>query len=290
MEHILNVLKGIIIGIANAIPGVSGGTMMVITKVFDRIMDVIGNLSIKKILDNFLFLMFIGIGMVIGIFVSAKLLDKAFELFYIQTQFFFMGIVAGSLPAIYKEATSEEKFRPIHIIPFISGLAVIIVVTILSNMTMDHSVITEVTPASFIYMMVCLMIAAAAMIMPGLSGSLVMVILGAYQSIIAAIANLRERWGLVIPAAIGAIIGIILCGKAVNAALRKSKLGTYAVILGLIVGSFYAIFPRESSESGIAVTWTASSIIYGIIFLVLGAALPLAFDKLGSVITKKEGS
>ena len=288
MEHILNVLKGIIIGIANAIPGVSGGTMMVITKVFDKVMDILGNLSVKKIFENFFFLMFLGIGMVIGILVSAKVLDKAFELFYIQTQFFFMGIVAAPLPAIYKEATSESRFKPIHIIPFICGLAVIIAVTIISGNTAERSVMTEVTPGNFIYMMVCLMIAAAAMIMPGLSGSLVMVILGAYQSIIAALANLRERWGLVIPALIGAVIGILLCGKAISKALKKSKLGTYAVILGLIVGSFYAIFPRNNAESGIAVTWTASTIVYGIICLVLGAALPLFFDKLSSVINKKE--
>lgn len=288
MEYVINVLKGIVIGIANSVPGVSGGTMMVIMKVFDRLMDIISNLSVKKIIENFFFLLTIGIGMVVGILASATLLDFCFERFYVQTQFFFMGIVGGSLPSIYKEATSNGKFKKIHAAPFAAGLVLMIAVTILSfSANKDGgTVYTTLTPFTFFYMLICLCIAAAAMIMPGLSGSLVMVILGAYRTIIEAISldNIRERWGLVIPAMLGAVLGIILCAKAITKALEKSKQGTYAVILGLIIGSFYAIFPRPENGQSI----TGMSIVFGIIFLILGAALPLAFDILGSRITKKE--
>ncbi|PUU97414.1 DUF368 domain-containing protein, partial [Acinetobacter baumannii] len=67
MEHIINILKGIVIGIANSIPGVSGGTMMVITKVFGRLMGILGDISVKKIKDNFVFLFTLALGMGIGI-------------------------------------------------------------------------------------------------------------------------------------------------------------------------------------------------------------------------------
>ena len=288
MEYALNVLKGVVIGVANAIPGVSGGTMMVILKVFNRLMDILSDISIKKIKDNFFFLLTIGIGMVIGILGSATLLDYCFEHFYVQTQFFFMGIVAGSLPSVYREATSEGKFKPVHAIPFVIGLIIIIVVTVLSMNTSGGFVMTELTVPGFIYMFVCLTLAAAAMIMPGLSGSLVMLILGAYQSIIEAISmdNIRTRFPIIIPAALGAVVGILLCAKAVTVALKKSRCGTYAAILGLICGSFFAIWPRETAEGGASFVWGMTA-VYAFIFLAVGIALPLAFDKLGSVIGKK---
>lgn len=289
MEYVLNVLKGTVIGVANAIPGVSGGTMMVILKVFDRLMDILSDLSIKKIKDNFFFLLTIGIGMVIGILGSATVLSYCFEHYYVQTQFFFMGIVAGSLPSVYKEAVSEGKLRPIHAVPFIIGLVLMIAVTIASLHVSDGSVITKLTVPSFVYMFVCLMLAAAAMIMPGLSGSLVMVILGAYQTIIEAISmdNIRERYPLIIPAILGAAAGILLCAKAVSIALKKSRQGTYAAIMGLIVGSFFAIWPRKTAEGGADFQWGMTA-VFAFIFLVIGIAVPFIFDKLGSKTAAKE--
>ncbi|MBQ5331241.1 MAG: DUF368 domain-containing protein [Oscillospiraceae bacterium] len=289
MEYILNIVKGVFIGVANAIPGVSGGTMMVIMKVFDRLMDILGNISFKKIKDNFFFLLTIGIGMAVGVLASATVLDYCFEEFYVQTQFFFMGVVAGSLPAIYKEATSDGKFRPVHIVPFIAGFAVMIAVTLISMQGGSDDVITELTLPVFIYLFLCLAVAAAAMIMPGLSGSLVLLILGGYRSVIEAVSldNIAERFPILIPAALGAVFGIIGCAKAVTVALKKSKLGTYAVIMGLIIGSFFAIFPRETAEGGEDLEWGITA-VYGIIALVAGAAIPLLFDRFGSGNAKKE--
>lgn len=276
----MNVLKGVVIGIANAIPGVSGGTMMVIMKVFDRLLGAV-SLNIKKLKENFVFLLTIVLGMGIGVILSSKVLSICFEQFYVQTQFFFMGVVLGSLPMIYKEATKEQKLAPIHIIPFIIGVAVIIGVSVVSMSTGSNTVHTELTASNFIYLMIISIIAAAAMIMPGLSGSLVLLILGGYQTMIQAIDEMNIP--ILIPIGIGVILGIVLCAKLITICLKKWQRGTYAVILGLICGSFYAIFPRESTDAktgeitGANFEFNTTGII-AIVIGIIGVLLPLSME------------
>lgn len=286
MEHVINVLKGIVIGVANAIPGVSGGTMMVIMKVFDRLLGAV-TLNLKKLKENFVFLLTIVIGMGIGVILSSKVLSVCFEQFYVQTQFFFMGVVLGSLPMIYKEATKEKKLSPIHLIPFIIGVAVIIGVSLVSESMGANTVRTSLDTSTFIYLTIISIVAAAAMIMPGLSGSLVLLILGGYQTVIQAVDEMNIP--ILIPVAIGVIIGIVLCAKLITICLKKWQRGTYSVILGLIFGSFYAIFPRESTSvqivDGIETTITegadfefnATGII-AIVIGIVGVLLPLSME------------
>lgn len=285
MEHIVNVLKGAVIGIANAIPGVSGGTMMVIMKVFDRLLGAV-TLNLKKLKENFVFLLTILIGMGIGVILSAKVLSYCFEEFYVQTQFFFMGVVLGSLPMIYKEATKEKKLSPVHIIPFLIGLGVIIGVTVASMSMGANSVRTSLDAGTFFYLTVISIVAAAAMIMPGLSGSLVLLILGGYQTVIQAVDEMNIP--ILIPVAIGIIIGVVLCAKLITVCLKKWFRGTYAAILGLICGSFYAIFPRETpgTEGSTDFTFNTSGII-AIIIGIIGVMLPLSMGYIDSKKNKK---
>lgn len=286
MEHFINVLKGVVIGIANAIPGVSGGTMMVIMKVFDRLLGSV-TLNLKKLKENFVFLLTIIIGMGIGVILSSKVLSVCFEQFYVQTQFFFMGVVLGSLPMIYKEATKENKLTPVHLIPFIIGIAVIICVSLLSSSMGANTVRTSLDFSTFIYLMIISILAAAAMIMPGLSGSLVLLILGGYQTVIQAVDEMNIP--ILIPVGVGVIIGVVACAKVITICLKKWQRGTYAVILGLIFGSFYAIFPRETTSveivDGIEKTVTEgadfafnSTGIIAILIGIVGVLLPLSME------------
>lgn len=286
MEHVVNVLKGIVIGVANAIPGVSGGTMMVIMKVFDRLLGAV-SFNLKKLKENFWFLLTIVIGMGIGVILSSKVLSICFEQFYVQTQFFFMGVVLGSLPMIYKEATKEKKLAPVHLMPFAIGVAVIIGVSLISSSMGANTVRTTLDVSTFIYLVIVSIIAAAAMIMPGLSGSLVLLILGGYQTAIQAVDEMNIP--ILIPIAIGIIIGIVACAKIITICLEKWQRGTYSVILGLIFGSFYAIFPRESTSvqiiDGVEKTVTEganfhfnSTGIIAIIIGIIGVILPLSME------------
>lgn len=293
MEHLFNVLKGAVIGVANAIPGVSGGTMMVIMKVFDRLMGAV-SLNIKKLKENFVFLFTILLGMVIGVVLAAKVLNICFENYFVQTQFFFMGVVLGSLPMIYKEAVKEGKLKPIHLLPFAVGFGIIIGVTVVSQ-SMDNSVIETLTVGNFFYLVAILIIAAAAMIMPGLSGSLVLLILGGYQTAINAVDTMNIP--ILIPIAIGAGLGVILCAKVITICMKKWRKGTYSVILGLIVGSFYAIWPRETTSteivngvetvvtSGANFEFNTTGII-AILIGIVGIILPLSME----LLDRKKGS
>lgn len=263
-------------------------------KVFDRLLGAV-SLNIKKLKENFWFLFTIIIGMGIGVILSAKVLNICFENFYVQTQFFFMGVVLGSLPMIYKEATKEKKLSPVHIIPFAIGLGVIIGVTVFSQ-SMDNSVIESLNVGNFFYLVIISIIAAAAMIMPGLSGSLVLLILGGYQTVINAVDTMNIP--VLIPVGVGVVLGIVLCAKVITVCLKKWQRGTYAVILGLIVGSFYAIWPRESQTTEIidgvetVVTEGANFQLNGtgiiaIVIGIIGVLLPLSMELLDR---KKKGS
>ena len=154
-------------------------------------------------------------------YLSSKVLSICFENFFVQTQFFFMGVVLGSLPMIYKEGTSEKKFKPIHIIPFLIGLGIIIGVTVISMSTTSSSITTELDGGTFVFLLVSCVIAAAAMIMPGLSGSLVLLILGGYHTVITAVSDMNIP--ILIPAAIGILIGVVLCAKLITLCLKKWK-------------------------------------------------------------------
>lgn len=283
MEHILNVLKGVVIGIANAIPGVSGGTMMVIMKVFDKLL---GAVSIKNLKKNLPFLIPILIGMAAGIILSAKVLTVCFETYYVQTQMFFLGVVLGSLPMIYKEGIANGKFKPFHIIPFLVGVAIIIIVSLANSGS--SSVYTKLNAGVFFYLMIASIISAAAMIMPGLSGSLVLLMLGGYQTMLQAVDEMNIP--ILIPIAIGVLIGIIACAKVITICLKKCYKGTYAVIIGMILGSLYAIFPRQTIDadgvvSGADFSITSPSGIFGIITCIIGILLPLGM----MVLDKKKG-
>lgn len=284
MTHIINVLKGVVIGIANAIPGVSGGTMMVIMKVFDRLLGAV-TLNLKKLKENFVFLLTILLGMGIGVILSANVLTTCFENYFVQTQFFFMGVVLGSLPMIYRIATEKKKFSAIHIIPFLIGVGTIIGVTVASMSMGTNTAHDSLSAGTFFYLAAISVVAAAAMIMPGLSGSLVLLILGGYQTVIQAVDKMNIP--ILIPVAVGIIIGVVLCARLITICLKKWYRGTYAVILGLICGSFYAIWPREDpgTKGSADFAFNMTGII-AIIIGIIGVMLPLSMD----LIDKKKNN
>ena len=127
-EGALNVVKGIAVGIADAIPGVSGGTLAVILKIYDRLLPAI-SLNLKKLKKNIGFLMTVGIGIVLGIVIASKILSYLFEAHNVPTQMFFMGVIIGSIPGIYKECTKERKLRPADAVPFLIAAAAMLVFT-----------------------------------------------------------------------------------------------------------------------------------------------------------------
>lgn len=262
MKYVILALKGIAIGIANAIPGVSGGTIAVITKIYDELLESITP-NIKKLIKNMPFLLPVGIGMIIGILLAAKVLAFLFETYNVPTQLFFLGIILGSMPMIYQEATREKKLQPINIIPFLIGAGIMIGMFFVRTDNIS-SVDSNLTLGNAVLFVLAAFLAAVAMIIPGISGALVMKILGAYDAAIMAVNDMNIP--VILLFAVGAIVGIFVAAKIISMLLKKFRKETYCIIAGLIIGSVPSVFP-----SGFK--FDAQGIV-GIVLLVVGLAVP----------------
>ncbi|MGN0675470.1 MAG: DUF368 domain-containing protein [Oscillospiraceae bacterium] len=261
------VLKGIAIGIGNAIPGVSGGTIAVVTKIFDRLIEAITP-NIKKLIKNMPFLIPVGIGMVIGIFLTAISLDYLFETYYVPTQLLFLGLILGSLPLIMKECKKDSKrIRPINLIPFFIGVIFMIALLFTSNGSAMFTDGALGLRDIFLYVIMGF-IAAVAMIIPGVSGSMIMKVFGAYDSVISAVASLDLA--VLICFGAGAVIGIFAAARIIDMLMKKFRQGTYCLIIGLIVGSVPHIFPAQFR-------FDVQGIV-GVILLFIGIAIPLLME------------
>lgn len=242
IEYLRYFLCGLVFGTANVIPGVSGGTMLVVFGVFDRLTEAIS--GIKKIFENFWFLFTFALGAGGGIILSSFVISSLFQSFGVQTNMFFIGLILGGVPLIYKFGTEEQKVKPSCIVPFVIAMAVVIGLTVLEKMDvfkLAPDVVTGFDIVISLKLVVCAAIAAVTMIIPGISGSFVMMLLGVYETIIGAIKDMN--FFVIIPFAIGAVIGIIGGAKLISVLIRKNKLMVYSALMGLVIGSVYAILP-----------------------------------------------
>lgn len=267
-DSIILLFKGIAIGIGNSIPGVSGGTIAVVTKIYDRLIGAITP-NIKKLIKNMPFLIPVGIGMVLGIFFTALALEKLFEVYNVPTQLAFMGLIVGSLPLVLNECKKEQKkIRPINLIPFAVGVLFMIALLFAGSGKALFSG-SELSAGDIVLYVVMGFIAAVTMIIPGVSGSMVMKIFGAYDSVISAVANIEIP--VLVTFAVGAVLGVFVAAKVIDTLIKKYRQGIYCLIIGLIVGSVPHIFPAEfrfNMQGKI-----------GIILFFVGAAVPLLMER-----------
>ena len=272
IEYLRYFLCGLVFGTANVIPGVSGGTMLVVFGVFDRLTEAIS--GIKKIFENFWFLFTFALGAGGGIILSSFVISSLFQSFGVQTNMFFIGLILGGVPLIYKFGTEEQKVKPSCIVPFVIAMAVVIGLTVLEKMNvfkLAPDVVTGFDIVISLKLVVCAAIAAVTMIIPGISGSFVMMLLGVYETIIGAIKDMN--FFVIIPFAIGAVIGIIGGAKLISMLIRKNKLMVYSALMGLVIGSVYAILPDGfgfNLQTG-----------YGFACALLGVLAALLVEKLG---------
>lgn len=236
---------GIVLGVSNVIPGVSGGTMAVVFGVYDRLLSVI-TINIKKILSMWKFWLPLGIGMGIGILGFSTVIITLFEHYPMATNWFFIGLIAGSLPLIIgkiRNACGENVQSPplSVVVCMLTALAAMIVMDMLNNNNFGATLYTELTPGLFALLLGASALAAIAMIIPGISGSFLLLVLGAYTTIIGAISALNIP--LLIPVALGVIIGLLGGAGLVRLLLAKIPAQTYGAILGLVAGSLVVIYP-----------------------------------------------
>ncbi len=239
-EYISNVIKGIVIGCANIIPGVSGGTVAVSMGVFDTIIlsvnGVIGKRGERK--QHFFTLLPLLIGVTIGLLVFSKLISFLFEYAPLPTFAAFLGMVFGSLPLLAKNSL-KEGFHPLSIVWFLASTGLVL---LMNFFEVGGDASATYTVWSAIMLTLAMMIAAASMVMPGLSGSFVMLLFGRYEMALNAVAKFELL--KLVPMAIGAGLGIILVAKLMASLLKHHYASTYAVIMGFVTGSIVVMISR----------------------------------------------
>lgn len=236
-----NIFGGMFVGIANIIPGVSGGTMLVIFNLFDRLMYAISDIFKKKTntrWQSIKLLIEVLFGAGIGIIIFAKLLGITLKYLEAETIFWFMGLILFSVPIVIKEEMKGEKFS---ILAFLIGFLFIIGLQYLQMKNPTNSSNETMNMIHFITLIICGIIGGATMIFPGVSGSMVLLVLGKYEMIRSYIDKLTS---LDINAfislcffGIGIILGIILSAKLTSFLLKKYKGKTVSIILGFIIAS-----------------------------------------------------
>lgn len=270
MDFLSRMLKGLAVGVANIIPGVSGGTMAVVMGIYDRLIGAVSDLR-KDFKNSVLYLLPIGIGAVLGILLFSRLIEFLLRDFAMPTNLFFLGLIVGSIPMIYRRAV-KERFQPVSIVPFVICFAIMMGMTLLQTVSdAGSALIATLTPVSTIQLILAGAVAAACMIMPGISGSMVLVLMGVYTSVLTAISSLNIP--VLIPVAIGILIGLLGGAKLIDFFMKRYEQQTYFAILGLIAGSILPILLSAGYTPGVQT-------LLSVFTFVLGAALALWMGKL----------
>lgn len=227
-------------GIANVIPGVSGGTIAIIFNIYDELMECI-TINIKTIFKHLNFLIPLGIGMICGIIGLSKLMEILFDNFPTQTYFAFIGIIIGSLPLMFSKVKANGKIDLKSIISFLIMFSIMILTTYTkTDKEAGEVLFTTLNFNSFLILFFSMALASATMIIPGVSGSMLLIVLGMYKTIMFEVINNRNI-PLLIPSALGGIVGILLGAKLIRVLLEKFPKITYMGIIGLLIGSAYQL-------------------------------------------------
>ncbi|MGN0374332.1 MAG: DUF368 domain-containing protein [Butyrivibrio sp.] len=289
MKFIFDIIKGIFIGVANIIPGVSGGTMAVSMGVYDKLIGSINNLT-KEFKKSFITLLPIAIGMIGGIGIFSFIIPYCLTNYSFQTCMCFVGLIMGGIPAIFVNMQNsldreQKKINPLHIISFLVFLGIAVFMAIANPTSATADSIT-INPLMIILLIVMGAICAAAMVIPGISGSLLLMMLGYYSGIIGTISSflsaLKNMDGsalvhcilVLVPFAVGCILGVLLISKLITWLLKRFESITYCGILGLIAASPFAILYKMENPS-----YTPVSVAIGIVLFIVSALFTYFFGR-----------
>lgn len=262
---------GILIGAAMMSPGVSGGVLAVILGIYDKMIYSLTNLF-KNFKKNFVFLFFLGIGVLVGAVYFSKILIFLFDKYEIQTKFLFMGLILGGIPFLYK--TVIKKNEEINIKIIIITISFSLILLYFSSNSIKINIDTSNLLNNFISMFIAGFLYSIGKVVPGISGAFILVMLGVYNYLLNIIANpfsicLYDIFKL-IPFVIGFILGVIIFLKLINY-LLKNKLGiTYSIIIGFIIGSVPVLIPKFNN---------IFSILSGLLFIIIGYFISIKLSK-----------
>lgn len=291
MNNILNFIRGFCMALADSVPGVSGGTIAFLLGFYDKFIVSLDNLisgDKKEKKESIIFLIKIGTGWVVGFILAVLVLANLFETHIYKVSSLFLGFVLFSIPLICIEEKNVLKGKYRNIVFTIIG-AILVVLLSIFNPSADVNV-ANLTIGSAIYIFITGAIAVTAMVLPGISGSTLLLIFGLYLPIIGAIKEILHLNFAYLPSiivfGIGVIVGVISIIKLVRMCLEKFRSQTIYCILGLMIGSLFSIIQGPTT---LDIPKPAMDIhTFSIIFFVLGGVVIFGLQKLKTIMENKK--
>ncbi|HDP5823256.1 TPA: DUF368 domain-containing protein [Staphylococcus aureus] len=265
----INILKGFAMGTSDLVPGVSGGTIALLLGIYNQFIASISGIFSRRFWPSFTFLIPIIIGMLLAMGSLSNLFNYLLSQHHIPTMFFFGGLIIGIVPYLLKISNYKTSFTTKHYMMVIAGIAILIVITLMNNGDKHAEETLTLSTSLIIKYFIAGMCASSAMLLPGISGSFMLLVFGVYGTVMLAISEVVKLnfAGLPILLAVGfgVLAGFIISSKIIQYFLTHHKLMTFALIIGFVVGSLFAVFPGLPTN---IVMWFVSLVVFIIGFIV----------------------
>lgn len=266
-ERLELIIKGFLIGVANIIPGVSGGTLAITLGIYEKLIGTISHFF-KNIKENIKFIIPIAIGAVLSILLLSRVISFCLNKYTLATILFFIGLILGGIPLLSKKLKGHYK-NISNIIIFIITFSLVISFSVLKG---ENFVSFDgMNFIDYIWLFLVGVVAAATMIIPGVSGSFVLMLLGYYQPIIDTIGaltkfnNIWQNILILIPFGIGVLVGIVAISKLLEFLFKKFEVKTYFGVMGFILASIITIFTGAKG-----LVFSIPQLLIGIVLLSIG--------------------
>lgn len=263
LKFIFQILQGTLVGLGAVLPGISGGVLCVIFGIYKTIMEFLAD-PFRKLKTHFPKLLPYGIGVVVGFLGIAKLLAFLLERYEAPSICVFIGLIAGMLPSLFREAGEQGRDQKSYISLVVAMIAIFALLIGLDVLSI------KITP-NFAWYLFCGFCLALSIIAPGMSFSTLLMPLGLYQPFVDGISNFD--FGVLIPAGIGALATVILFAKAVDVLFTHHHSVAFHAIVGIVIAATVMIIPFESFAV------SATSCVINIVCLVVGIVVALWLDK-----------
>ncbi len=265
----INILKGFAMGTSDLIPGVSGGTIALLLGIYNQFIASISGIFSRRFWPSFTFLIPIIIGMLLAMGSLSNLFNYLLSQHHIPTMFFFGGLIIGIVPYLLKISNYKTSFTTKHYMMVIAGIAILIVITLMNNGDKHAGETLTLSTSLIIKYFIAGMCASSAMLLPGISGSFMLLVFGVYGTVMLAISEVVKLnfagLPLLLAVGFGVLAGFIISSKIIQYFLTHHKLMTFALIIGFVVGSLFAVFPGLPTN---IVMWFVSLVVFIIGFIV----------------------
>ena len=228
------IFYGLCLGISLLPPGFSVATMAMILGIYEDLISLLNDLFSVKMKSVFKALFFLGVGAIVAIAAFTAIISASFGLFPYQTRFFFIGLIVGTVPLIYRQAGVKKNFMMKHYIFLVVALLLTVSLVFADSFSLVE-MDGDMTVVNILVLVLAGALLSVSMILPGLSGALVLMLLGVYWFLLESIRSFD--FVVLASVAFGGVLGLVICGKVIKRLLDNNETSLYSVSLGLVIGS-----------------------------------------------------